>query len=162
MEVDLQLSAVISAAVAPWASTAPSTLIVPSTPSAPSSQSVPTSAPSATTLPSANSNDDDGDDDDNDAKHDDMDVGIACTNPVPHYRHDCTKKPFRTVSDDGWHSNFCMRGKSLFIPAWAMRGKEQNAEMCDLCHCYVCDKPAKECQVGWNPRHDGTIEFAKP
>jgi hypothetical protein len=92
-----------------------------------------------------------------------MDVAIAGTEPLPHYRHDCTVKPFASVSNNGngWHRNFSMRGKSLFIPPWAMRGKEQNAEMCDLCQCYVCDKPAKECQVGWNAVIERSYKMAK-
>jgi hypothetical protein len=44
-------------------------------------------------------------------------------------------------------SNFRFNGKSRYIPPWATIGKDGNQANCDLCYCYVCDKPAKDCQV---------------
>ncbi len=66
-----------------------------------------------------------------------------CADPVhpSHFRQSCNETKFIALS------NFRFKGKSRYIPPWAMIGKDGNVEMCDFCHCYVCDKPAKECQV---------------
>jgi hypothetical protein len=67
----------------------------------------------------------------------------SCTNPklLGHYRQNCIDNPFISLS------NIWFNGKSCYIPPWATIGKDGNQAYCDLCYCYVCDKPAKDCQV---------------
>ncbi|XP_059717655.1 uncharacterized protein LOC132335284 [Haemorhous mexicanus] len=50
-------------------------------------------------------------------------------NVMPHARHDCTTQPFERRESD------------TCFPL----GK--NADICDQCYCYICDKLAAECQL---------------
>ncbi|XP_063270039.1 uncharacterized protein LOC134559322 isoform X2 [Prinia subflava] len=50
-------------------------------------------------------------------------------NVMPHARHDCTTHPFERTESD------------ICFPL----GK--NADICDQCYCYICDKVAAECQL---------------
>ncbi|RMC17562.1 hypothetical protein DUI87_05225 [Hirundo rustica rustica] len=50
-------------------------------------------------------------------------------NVMPHARHDCTTHPFERTESD------------ICSPL----GK--NADICDQCYCYICDKLAAECQL---------------
>ncbi|XP_018771328.1 uncharacterized protein LOC103817825 [Serinus canaria] len=50
-------------------------------------------------------------------------------NVMPHARHDCTTQPFERRESD----------------ACFPLGK--NADICDQCYCYICDKLAAECQL---------------
>jgi hypothetical protein len=102
-------------------------------------------------------NDSDSDDDineDSDDCHDDDDsedslkkVAAAAETKQhvchqPHLRRDC-----HNVTRFVTLSNIRFRGNSRYIPPWALIGKDGNAEMCNLCQCYVCGKPAKDCPV---------------
>merc|ERR1712193_581784 len=55
-------------------------------------------------------------------------VSITRADPLPHIRADCASKPY-TFTDN------------VKIGPYM-----KNAEFCDKCFCYICDKPAKECQ----------------
>uniref|UniRef100_A0A8C5IJF8 Uncharacterized protein n=1 Tax=Junco hyemalis TaxID=40217 RepID=A0A8C5IJF8_JUNHY len=50
-------------------------------------------------------------------------------NVMPHARHDCSTQPFERTESD------------TCFPL----GK--NADICEQCYCYICDKPAAECQL---------------
>jgi hypothetical protein len=74
-----------------------------------------------------------------------------------HLREFCTEKPFVPLPETRYIGN---DHQDLFIPPWATTcGTEQNVEFCDLCYCFVCNKPAKECQVRsfskWTKRNRG-------
>jgi hypothetical protein len=62
-----------------------------------------------------------------------------------HLRQYCTATPFVPLPETRYMGN--EEHANRFIPRWALCGTVQNAEYCGLCYCYVCDKPAKECQV---------------
>ncbi|XP_065540880.1 uncharacterized protein LOC136016985 [Lathamus discolor] len=49
-------------------------------------------------------------------------------NVMPHARHDCTTHPFKRTECD------------------TCSPLEKNADICDQCYCYVCDKLASECE----------------
>ena len=51
-------------------------------------------------------------------------VGTTNEQRFPHSRHDCLE--FRYDNSDGG-------------------GKDGNSKFCSLCYCYVCDRPAGEC-----------------
>jgi hypothetical protein len=58
-----------------------------------------------------------------------------------HFRHHCKKKSFVPLTE------FVFKCEARYIPRWAMIGKDGNAEICNQCYCFVCDKPAKDCEV---------------
>jgi hypothetical protein len=62
-------------------------------------------------------------------------VGTVNAVQLPHMRCHCTTAPFREV----------LRFNSPTID-------ELNAKSCDLCYCYVCDVPVKEC-LDWKSSH---------
>jgi hypothetical protein len=72
---------------------------------------------------------------------------------LPHFRQSCPEQKFMALS------NFRFQGKSRSLPPWALIGKDGNAERCNMCHCYVCDKPAQECEVrNRSPHKKGNVE----
>ena len=66
-------------------------------------------------------------------------VGVANENRLPHARHDCPNHR---------HSEWYVASSEASIPSHVIT---QNCKSCDLCFCYVCDKPAKECP-SWGTR----------
>jgi hypothetical protein len=57
-------------------------------------------------------------------------VGTANETRLPHMRQHCTEYPFVSSGTNA---------------------KTSNETYCDLCYCYVCDKPAKECAKWTSP-----------
>jgi hypothetical protein len=70
---------------------------------------------------------------------------MGYANPVllPHLRPYCTEQQTAFCPLSG----FTFTNEARTIPPWAMMGYDTNADICDFCYCYVCDKPAKDCQV---------------
>jgi hypothetical protein len=68
-----------------------------------------------------------------DADNDDDVIMVGTINEVrlPHMRHFCVKFEFQ------------QNPKSRFDIS------TKNSEYCDLCYCYVCDTPVKECKVSF-------------
>jgi hypothetical protein len=64
-------------------------------------------------------------------------VGTKNHVPLPHMRQHCTIHPFQTERPAG-----CTLGE------WVLK----NSEHCDLCFCFVCDVPVKDC-VQWDVKH---------
>jgi hypothetical protein len=69
-------------------------------------------------------------------------VGVANEVRLPHARHDCTTHKF--IND----LSRIFKTPTLMTEADA-QGIECNPKFCDLCYCYVCDKPVKFCRR-WN------------
>ncbi len=69
---------------------------------------------------------------------------VGCKNQCrfPHLRQHCIDKPFAPASP------YFVNGFLVCMtsPSPSLQGGK-NVEMCDLCYCYICDKPAKDCQV---------------
>ena len=61
-----------------------------------------------------------------------------------HLRRHCTERPFVYLP---FFEHKASGRQIRYIPPWATRGAEGNAKVCDLCYCYVCDAPVKECRV---------------
>mmetsp|Transcript_3042 Transcript_3042/g.5018 ORF Transcript_3042/g.5018 Transcript_3042/m.5018 type:complete len:393 (-) Transcript_3042:110-1288(-) len=59
-------------------------------------------------------------------------VGTANETKLPHNRQDCLE--FRYNNSNNTNSSSCCAETTL-----------ENAKFCQLCYCYVCDKPASEC-----------------
>jgi hypothetical protein len=70
---------------------------------------------------------------------------MGYANPVllPHLRPYCSEQLTAFCPLSG----FTFTNEARTIPPWAMMGYDTNADICNLCYCYVCDKPAKDCQV---------------
>ncbi len=79
-------------------------------------------------------------------------IGYANATRLPHHRQHCTETTKYVPLPD-----IRYRGESFYIPPWAMDGTHGNAEFCDFCYCYVCDKPAKDCQVRVSTTHNMKI-----
>lgn len=78
------------------------------------------------------------------ATSDDIEMaGVANQTRLPHHlRAHCTEHSFVQLPVD-----VELPGNNVYIPPWTTKGAEGNVAFCDLCYCYVCDKPAKECKV---------------
>lgn len=70
------------------------------------------------------------------ADHDIVVVGTANESRLPHMRQHCQEHKF-------------VPPLSLF------RSSRENTVFCDLCFCYVCDEPAREC-TRWHAHHNAT------
>jgi hypothetical protein len=57
-------------------------------------------------------------------------VGTVGRVRLPHLRQDCTEHPLAQCSPGGFY----------------VKSISHNTKCCDLCYCYVCDKPASECR----------------
>ena len=55
-------------------------------------------------------------------------VSVTRADPLPHIRADCASKPYKPTDN-------------VKIGPFM-----KNAEYCEKCFCYICDKPAKECE----------------
>ena len=77
---------------------------------------------------------------------DDVEVVGFIGHKLPHMRCHCPDNHFQTV-----HLNLI---RDRYVSAASRQGLltalEQNKKACDLCYCYVCDKPYNECQ-SWVP-----------
>lgn len=75
---------------------------------------------------------------------------LGCKNQVrlPHLRQHCTEIPFVPLP------NFQYSAATGFISKTYVEDEEYegNIDVCDLCYCYICDKPAKECLVSFSLR----------
>eukprot|EP00557_Chaetoceros_sp_GSL56_P014231 CAMPEP_0176484956 /NCGR_PEP_ID=MMETSP0200_2-20121128/4783_1 /TAXON_ID=947934 /ORGANISM="Chaetoceros sp., Strain GSL56" /LENGTH=414 /DNA_ID=CAMNT_0017881569 /DNA_START=147 /DNA_END=1388 /DNA_ORIENTATION=+ len=61
---------------------------------------------------------------------------------LPHMRQHCTK--FQFYEDVRYRlSSYSVRSELI---AEARKGKELNAKHCDLCYCFICDKPVSQCE----------------
>jgi len=92
-----------------------------------------------------NSTADDDDDDDDDVEL----IGDANVLSLPHLRCHCTVHPYRppVISlDDGGGTDTA--------------AQEANLISCDLCYCYVCDGPVKDCTT-WNVHCEATDAVLK-
>ncbi len=69
-------------------------------------------------------------------------VGTANETRLPHMRQHCPDNKFvqDVVALNRQRTNLAV-GKGRQVD----EGKTGNASFCDLCYCFVCDKPAKEC-----------------
>lgn len=75
----------------------------------------------------------------NNKKETDEDIALVGTRNhqrLPHARQHCTEKPFQ--NDTGY--------------SLAAR-QAVNSQVCDLCFCFVCDVPAKDCKGDWEKDH---------
>ncbi|KAG7344196.1 DNA/RNA helicase, superfamily II, SNF2 family protein [Nitzschia inconspicua] len=74
--------------------------------------------------------------------------GVANEVRLPHLRQDCTKYPFvAQILHYGFTKNFHLSEVNVTA----------NSKHCELCYCYVCDCPVKECQK-WE-RHDNDCKI---
>ncbi len=68
----------------------------------------------------------------------------------PHFRGKCPNQPFVSMP-------FLVIGEPnqdiCYIPHCRSRGAETNETTCPMCYCYVCNKPAKQCQVCYDQHH---------
>jgi hypothetical protein len=70
-------------------------------------------------------------------------VGTANESRLPHMRQHCSDNMFAPYHDPK------SRFSRLSSTEVAALGNTGNREFCNLCFCYVCDKPAKDCS-SWN------------
>ena len=73
---------------------------------------------------------------------DDVEIVGFIGDKLPHMRCHCPENHFQTVNLTG--DGFAASQQGL------LTALEQNKKACDLCYCYVCDKPYNECQ-SWVP-----------
>ena len=72
-------------------------------------------------------------------------VGTANESRLPHMRQHCTENKFvqDVISLNSYSHTTAPKSHEM------QEGKTGNVKFCDLCFCYVCDKPAKEC-TNWD------------
>jgi hypothetical protein len=56
---------------------------------------------------------------------------------LPHMRQHCTIHPF------------CVSGTKILPPPLFFKRWQQNKAHCELCYCYVCDVPVRQCSEWW-------------
>ena len=88
----------------------------------------------------------DGEDSDEDLQC----VGTANETKLPHNRQDCLAFRYKTSNN-----NNNPNGSSICAETTS-----ENAKFCALCYCYVCDKPAAECE-SWYLGQKGVSEDSK-
>lgn len=72
-------------------------------------------------------------------------VGTANETKLPHNRQDCLEFRYNNNSSNTTNSSLCCADTTVV-----------NAKFCQLCYCYVCDKPASECD-NWYLGKKGVI-----